>query len=159
MSKTLGFRLLFWTAPLTVFVLWIIQIIGQNVPEPNNPDFFGWFNLVLGLAGIAGVWGLLLLFKGLFAKSLGGAKRINVFFGIGLLTLMVLYIVFNFVFDGKEDVARTLVLPIVGAALLLAIILSLFATGGKKWDQGDNKNVGYKNYHQRKAEEEKNEKK
>ena len=27
-------------------------------------------------------------------------------------------------------------------------------TGGKKWDEGDNHKVGYKNYYQRKAEEE-----
>jgi hypothetical protein len=38
------------------------------------------------------------------------------------------------------------------------IVLGIIGTGGKKWDTADNQKVGYKNYHQRKAEEEKNNK-
>ena len=34
-------------------------------------------------------------------------------------------------------------------------MLSVIAVGGNRWDSGDNKQVGYKNYFQRKKAEEK----
>ena len=37
----------------------------------------------------------------------------------------------------------------------LAIVLGIIGTGGKKWDTADNQKAGYKNYHQIKEEEEK----
>ena len=50
------------------------------------------------------------------------------------------------------------VLPLILILLGVMIVLSVLITGGKKWDEGDNHKVGYKNYYQRKAEEEKNKK-
>lgn len=44
-----------------------------------------------------------------------------------------------------------LILILVGVMLVLGILI----TGGKKWDEGDNHKAGYKNYYQRKEEEEK----
>ena len=35
------------------------------------------------------------------------------------------------------------------------LVLGILITGGKKWDEGDNHKAGYKNYYQRKEEEEK----
>ena len=46
-------------------------------------------------------------------------------------------------------------MPIIAIVVTVALLLGFVAVGGKKWDQGDNQNVGYKNYYQRKAEEEK----
>ena len=45
--------------------------------------------------------------------------------------------------------------PVIAVILTVAGLLSLRATGGKKWDGGDNEQVGYKDYRTRKAEEEK----
>ena len=50
---------------------------------------------------------------------------------------------------------QNLVIPIIAVVVTVALLLGFVAVGGKKWDQGDNQNVGYKNYYQRKAEEEK----
>jgi hypothetical protein len=47
------------------------------------------------------------------------------------------------------------ILPIICVMAALAIVLGIIVTGGKKWDTADNQKAGYKNYHQRKAEEEK----
>jgi hypothetical protein len=58
-----------------------------------------------------------------------------------------------------EGKIRTLIVPIIVGVLILGILVGYIVTGGKKWDGGDNQQVGYKNYHQRKAEEEAREKK
>ena len=44
--------------------------------------------------------------------------------------------------------------PIIAIVAAFAIVISLIATGGKKWDEGDNTQVGYKDYRTRKKEEE-----
>ena len=51
---------------------------------------------------------------------------------------------------------ENLILPIILVVLAAMLVLGVLITGGKKWDEGDNHKAGYKNYYQRKAEEEKN---
>ena len=50
---------------------------------------------------------------------------------------------------------KNLVLPILLVVVSVLLVLGILFTGGKKWDTGDNQKMGYKNYYQRKAEEEK----
>ena len=45
------------------------------------------------------------------------------------------------------------------AGTAAAGVLSVFATKGKKWDEGDNQKAGYKDYRARKAEAERDEEK
>ena len=48
-----------------------------------------------------------------------------------------------------------MVIPIIALVAAVGLLLTILFTGGKKWDEGDNQKVGYKNYYERKAEEEK----
>jgi len=45
-------------------------------------------------------------------------------------------------------------LPLICLIVALALFAGLFISGGKKWDLADNEKEGYKNYYERKAEEE-----
>ena len=49
---------------------------------------------------------------------------------------------------------KSYIWPIIAVIIALAGVLSVLSTGGKKWDEGDNQKVGYKDYRTRKAEEE-----
>ena len=51
-----------------------------------------------------------------------------------------------------------MILPIISIVITVAFLITVLATGGKKWDEGDNHKAGYKNYYERKADEEKKEK-
>ena len=52
-------------------------------------------------------------------------------------------------------IKNELVLPIIAIIVTVALLIGVIATGGKSSDTGDNQKAGYKNYYQRKAEEEK----
>ncbi len=47
-----------------------------------------------------------------------------------------------------------LILPIILLAAAVAALVGSLVLAGKKWDMGDNEKPGYKNYYERKAEEE-----
>ena len=49
---------------------------------------------------------------------------------------------------------KSYIWPVIAVIVAVAGVLSVLATGGKKWDEGDNQKVGYKDYRARKAEEE-----
>ena len=49
---------------------------------------------------------------------------------------------------------RAAIVPIIASAVTVVVLLCRLAVGGKKWDQADNENVGYKDYRTRKREEE-----
>ena len=89
-----------------------------------EPDQFGWFNLSWAGVIFAGVSGLALLFGALGQKTTSLKKLQLLLSGILLVVVSVF------------------------------LVLGILFTGGKKWDTGDNQKIGYKNYYQRKAEEE-----
>ena len=74
----------------------------------------------------------------------------NVILGACLLVIAAVCIAFALALP------KNLVWPIIAVILAAALVIGLFATGGKKWDEGDNHKTGYKNYYERKKEEEKN---
>jgi len=76
-------------------------------------------------------------------------KKFKIFGGAILLICGVVCAVFAYLLP------ENLVVPIIVLVVAVAILLGIFATGGKKWDEGDNQKIGYENYHQRKAREEK----
>ena len=92
------------------------------------PDRFGFFNLNWAIVIVCGTGGLALLLRGTFSGKTGVLKKGDLFLGAGLLVIAVI--------------------------VAVAGVLSVRATGGKKWDEGDNQKVGYKDYRARKAEEE-----
>ncbi|MDR0831345.1 MAG: hypothetical protein LBM99_00425 [Bacillales bacterium] len=143
MKKNLLKTVLMWLAPLVVMVAWLLKII--------IPDSMTWFNVNLGVAFVAAVWGVLILLDGLFGRGFL-SKKFNVTLGGVLITVAVIYTVLTFI-DGSD---KSWIAPIIGIAVVLFVfLLPIIAVGGKKYDTADNEKVGYKNYYERKKEEEK----
>ena len=141
MSKNFLFKLLIGLIILAGPVLWLLSLV--------IPDTFGWFNLSYAVALVSGGVGLLLLLKGVFKKDNIIFKKANIWLGMGLLVVTLLSIA------SAIALPDNWILPIICVMAGLAIVLGIIGTGGKKWDTADNQKTGYKNYHQRKAEEEK----
>ena len=141
MSKNFLFKLLIGLIILAGPVLWLLSLI--------IPDTFGWFNLSYAVALVSGGVGLLLLLKGVFKKDNVIFKKANIWLGMGLLVVTLLSVA------SAIALPDNWIAPIICIMAALAIVLGIIGTGGKKWDTADNQKAGYKNYHQRKAEEEK----
>lgn len=139
MSKNLLFKVLVLLCFAAVAVLWILSAAGIIT-----------INLAWTIAIFAFALGALFIGKGLFAKNVGTFKKMNILFGAALVVAGVLALVGTFI-------DKNLVLPIIALIVIVAVLLCVLATGGKKWDQGDNENAGYKNYYQRKKEKEEKE--
>ncbi len=111
------------------------------------PDTFGFFNLAWAGMIVAGAWGIILLLDGIFEKNVSVVKKFKIFGGAILIVGGVICAVFACLLP------ENLVVPIIILVAAVAILLGIVATGGKKWDEGDNQKVGYENYHQRKERE------
>ena len=141
MSKNFLFKLLIGLVILAAPVLWLLSLI--------IPETFGWFNASYAVAMVSAGIGLLLILKGMFKKDTTVYKKANIWLGLGLL------IVTLFSIASAIALPKNWIIPIICIVVGLGIVLGILATGGKNWDTADNEKVGYKNYHQRKAEEEK----
>lgn len=140
MSKSFFFKLLIALAWLAAAVLWLLSVI--------LPEKFGFFNLNWAIVVICGTGGLALLLRGIFAKKTGVLKKSDVYLGAVLLIVAGISIVFALALP------KSYIWPIIAVVVALAGVFSVVATGAKKWDEGDNHKVGYKDYRTRKAEEE-----
>lgn len=140
MSKNLLFKVLVALCFVAAAVLWIL----------SAADIIA-INMSWAIAVFAFVLGALFIGKGLFSKNVGTFKKLNILFGAVFVVAGVLALVGTFI-------EESLVLPIIALIVTLAVLLCILATGGRKWDQGDNDNAGYKNYWQRKKEKEEQEK-
>ena len=143
MSKKLLPKLLIGLVFLAVAVIWLLSALEI---APFNTMNWSW---ILAVAAFS--LALIFILAGVFSKSVGMVKKLYVFLGAGLVVAGIFALVGTFI-DANH------VLPIIAVVLISAILLSVLVVGGKKWDEGDNHSVGYKNYYQRKAEEEKKEK-
>lgn len=140
MSKKLLFKVLACLLFVGVAVVWLLSKM--------MPDKFANFEPMWLLAIFCAAMGALFIIKGLFGKNVSAGKKFNIFVGAGFL-VGALFAVAGSLVDNDY------VLPIIAIIVTVAVLLSILAVGGKKWDDGDNQKVGYKNYYQRKAEEEK----
>ena len=141
MGKKFLFKFILAGALVVAAVLWILQVSGV----------IEWFSGWIAIAIVSGVAGVALILKGIFEKTNAlGLKKINIFLGAGFLVITVLMIVNIFAIKNE------LVVPIIALVGAVALLLGIFVTGGKSSDTGDNQKAGYKNYYERKAEEEKN---
>ena len=125
MSKKLLFKVLVALCFVAVAVIWLLSAAGVIAVN------LSWV-IVYGFA----------------AKTVGVAKKLYILFGGVLVVAGVLALVGAFVIEAK------LVLPIIAIVITAVVLLCILAVGGKKWDQADNENVGYKDYRTRKREEE-----
>lgn len=140
MKKKSIFKILVALLFVVAAVVWLLSVV--------MPDKFKNLNLSWLIAAFAGALGLLFIIRGLFSKTIGGAKKFYIFVGAVLIIGGVLALV-GTIIDDK------LVLPIIAVVITSAALLSVLAVGGKKWDTADNEKIGYKNYYQRKQDEEK----
>lgn len=145
MSKNLIYKLIVAFVIVAAAVLWLLSVL--------IPETFGGFNLSWAIAMASAAVGVALVLKGMFRKNTGMLKKLNIYIGAGCLIVTVFAVV------SAIALPDNIVMPIIAIVVTVALLLSLLVTGGKKWDQGDNQNVGYKDYYARKKEEEKNNKK
>ena len=90
-----------------------------------------------------------MLLQGCFQKNVSTIKKLKIWFGIALIVCAILCLV------SELAIKDSLVIPIIAIVVAVGLVITVLATGGKKWDEGDNHKAGYKNYYERKAEEEK----
>lgn len=144
MSKDFLYKLLVGLVILAAPLLWVLSLVV--------PDTFGWFNASYAVALLSLGLGLLVLLKGVFKKDNVLYKKFNIYLGCGLLVITVLSVA------SAIALPENWIIPIICLLFAFGFVLGIFVTGGKKWDTADNQKVGYKNYHQRKKEEEKKDK-
>ena len=142
MSKKILVRLLVALSFLVAAVFFFLSVLEV---EPFTEFSASWAGVIF-----AGVSGIALLFNAIGTKNSVTLKKLNVALSAVLLAVALVCLVSALALP--QNWILPLILILVGVMLVLGILI----TGGKKWDEGDNQKVGYKNYYQRKAEEEKN---
>lgn len=145
MSKTFLTKLLLSLYLLATSVLWLLSNLV--------PETFGFFDAYWAVGLVSAGFGVVFLLKGIFKKGLVTIKWF--FIALGAAFLVVALFAMFATLQLPNEFLKYIIAVIAASALVLGVI----GTGGKKWDSGDNQKVGYKNYHQRKAEEEKQAKK
>ncbi len=143
-SKNILGKVFVALAFLVAAVFWLLSYV--------MPETFGWFNGYWAVVIASGSLALFFFLKAFLGKDVV-AKKFKIIMGSCFALICVGAIALQFAFPTQWYI------PIIAVVVMFGILVGIIVTGGKQWDQGDNKNVGYKNYHQRKAEEEKNEKK
>lgn len=141
MNKNILFKLGIALTAVIVAVLWLLSI--------TVPDTFGFFNLSWAITVFAAISGVAYVLKGIFEKKAVPLKKFNILFGAILIIISIICLA------SAIAIPSNIILPIIAIVLTLAVFIGILAVGGRKWDSGDNKKVGYKNYYERKAEEEK----
>lgn len=144
MSKKFFVRLLVGIAFLVAAVLYLLSVV--------LPDTFGFFSLAWAGLLFTGVGAIAFLLYGFTVKNSVTLKKLYLILGGIFLVLAVLCLV------SALALPKNWILPMILVIAALVALFCVLATGGKNWDEGDNQKIGYKNYYQRKAEEEKNKK-
>lgn len=141
MSRNLIYKILGALVVVATAVLWILSL--------TVPETFGFFSLAWAGVLLCGGIGVIFLLNGIFQKNITTIKKLKIWFGVALLVCAVLCLV------SAITIPENLVIPIIAVIVAVGFMITILATAGKKWDEGDNHKVGYKNYFERKKEEEK----
>lgn len=140
MKKSMIFSLINAFAFFVCAILWVLSLV--------LPAEFKWFNLGYGIALVCAVIGITFVF--------GASKRLDLMDRKAKITLAVIFWVIAVI-----ALAFAIALPVsfvpalVCLVIAIGVVIGVFVTGGEKWDKGDNQQEGYKNYYERKAEQEK----
>lgn len=140
MSRNLIFKVLVALCFIAVAVLWLLSELKVIT-----------INLTWTIAVLAFALALIFILRGLFSKTVGAAKKLWIVLGAVLVIAGVFALV-------GSVIPENLFFPIIAIVLTLMVLLCILATGGKKWDDGDNTKAGYKDYWARKKEKEEQEK-
>ena len=111
-------------------------------------DAFGWFNFAFAVVVVCGLWGISFILQGAILKERAVVQRSRLIVGGLFLAISAGSLIWAINLPGN------IVLPLVCFIVALALFAGLFISGGKKWDEADNEKEGYKNYYERKAEQE-----
>ena len=141
MSRNLIYKILGALVVVAAAVLWILSL--------TVPETFGFFSLAWDGVLLCGGIGVIFLLNGIIQKNITTIKKLKIWFGVALLVCAVLCLV------SAITIPENLVIPIIAVIVAVGFMITILATAGKKWDEGDNHKVGYKNYFERKKEEEK----
>ena len=141
MSKNFIFKFCGYLLILIAPILWLLNIL--------LPEQFGWVNLSLVVGFVTAGFALLVILKQLLLAGNTTLKKVKIFIGGGFGVISL------FCFVSAFALSQVIIAPIICIILAVCLLLGLIVTGAQKWDEGDNHKVGYKNYHQRKAKEEK----
>lgn len=132
--------------------LWLAEVLLAKSTPDNN--VLAWYSLNWAVTIFVTAVGVKFLLDGIFMGSKGViSRRLTIIAGAVVLVLALFCLAFTIALP------KNLVMPIVAIILTAGVFVGILVTGGKKWDTADNQKVGYKNYRQRKAEEEKAERK
>ena len=123
-------------------LFWILSI--------TLPESFGDFSLAWAGVIICFGIGILFLINGCVQQNITTIKKLKIWFGVGLLIAGLLCLV------SAIAIPENLVIPIIALVVACGFMVTILATGGQKWDEGDNHKKGYKNYFERKKEEKDN---
>jgi hypothetical protein len=143
MSKSFFFKFGFMLVLVAVAVFWLLSFAF--------PGEFGDTVMQWVMAGAVGAIGLFYVLRS-FSKELAMLRKFYLFFGMGLIAVGGVLVI-N-ILAVEDETLKRFIIPGIAVVAAVALLLSVVITGGKKWDQGDNKVIGYKNYAQRKAEAE-----
>lgn len=141
MSKNLIYKIIIVVGAVAAAVLWLLSEV--------NAEVFGFFNFSWAVAVLSGAAGISYLLKGIFEKNVSTLKKISICFSVVFLVVAVVCIAFAIAMP------ENFILPIIAVIVTAGVLIGVLVVGGKKWDQGDNKNANYKNYYERKKDEEK----
>lgn len=142
MSKNFIYRIIIGLSWLVAAVFWLLSL--------TVPETFGFFNLNWAVVIIAGVAGIAYLVRGLITKKSVILKKADIIVATVLILIAALSVAFAL------TLPESYIWPVIAIVLTLGGVISVIAVGGKKWDEGDNQKVGYKDYRARKAAEERN---
>ncbi|MDR0426738.1 MAG: hypothetical protein LBH24_06195 [Clostridiales bacterium] len=140
MNKNFLFSFLIALSVLAAAILWILSV---------TVEAFAFFSWSWAVVIVAGGFGLAFLIKAVFTRNNPAVKKLYIFAAALFAVIAVAALVVASV------IPDNIVFPIIAVIAAAALLLGVLVTGGRKWDTGDNQKVGYKNYYQRKAEEEK----
>ncbi len=141
--------------PLVLVVLaglWGAKVVLANY-YPNHAELLSWYSLSWAATMFLAAVGVHYLLCGIFTRSKDVvARRMTIIAGAVMLVLALICLTFAIALP------HNIIAPMIAIIMALGLFVGVLVTGGRKWDGGDNQVVGYKNYRQRKAEEEKAEK-
>ncbi|MGN0807632.1 MAG: hypothetical protein ACI4MN_04195 [Candidatus Coproplasma sp.] len=141
MNKNIIFKVLVCVLFVAVSVLWLLSAV--------LPDAFGGLNLAWLIAIFAFGMGLIFIGRGILDKDLISIRKFYILLGVLFLVASVCALIGTFIPSAE------IALPIVAVVISAGLLISTLFVRGKKWDAGDNQEPGYKNYWERKAEQEK----
>lgn len=141
MGRNLVYKLLGALVVLVAAVLWLLSVLV--------PETFSWFSLAWAGVMICGGLGLIILLQGCFQQNVTTIKKLKIWFGVALIVCAFGCLI------SAITIPESIIWPIIAIIVALGLVITIFAVRGERWDEGDNHKTGYKNYHERKAEEEK----